>query len=74
MAVSRDEHLRWCKDRALEYVKAGDMKAAYGSMLSDMNKHNETKGHPALMLGFMLLNGGQLNTVKDMTDFIEGFN
>ena len=37
--MNRDEHLRWCKDRALEYVKVGDAKQAVTSFMSDMSKN-----------------------------------
>lgn len=71
---SREEHMDWCKRRALEYVDAGNLMEAYSSMASDLGKHPETAGHSAIQLGTMLLVGGQLNTSKTMRDFIEGFN
>jgi len=40
---SREEHLQWCKDRALEYWRAGDLVSATASMASDLDKHPETK-------------------------------
>jgi hypothetical protein len=36
------EHMKWCKERAREYLEMGDAPAAYNSMVSDMNKHPET--------------------------------
>lgn len=42
--MTRQEHLQWCKDRALEYVKVGDNDSALASMLSDLAKHPETAG------------------------------
>ena len=71
---TREEHMDWCKRRALEYADAGDPAEAYSSMVSDIGKHPETAGHSAIQLGAMLLFGGQLNTPKAMRDFIEGFN
>lgn len=38
-----EEHLEWCKKRALEYLDAGELADAFTSMLSDMDKHPETK-------------------------------
>lgn len=38
-----DEHLAWCKQRALQYLDAHDVKNAICSMMSDLNKHEETK-------------------------------
>jgi len=72
--LARDEHLQWCKDRALEYVTMGDLPQAYASMGSDMRKHPETANHSAIGLGMMLLMNGNLNTPKEMRDFINGFN
>lgn len=72
--MTREEYLQWCKGRALEYVTKGDLKNAYASMASDLGKHEETKGHPAIMLGMQLLMSGRLSTPKEMTDFINGFN
>lgn len=68
------EHLAFCKQRALEYIERNDLKGAFGSMLSDMQKHPGTTGHPALRLGMMLMVSNNLNTQKKMRDFIEGFN
>ena len=39
---TRDEHLAWCKQRALAYVDRGDLKNALASMGSDMCKHPQT--------------------------------
>jgi hypothetical protein len=52
---TREEHLQWCKDRALEYLDAGDIVDAITSMASDLDKHPETKpGNAALLaLGMM---------------------
>ena len=71
--MTRDEHLKGCKERAMEYVKNGDLSAAWSSMVSDLLKHDETSNHPAIVLGMMMAQGF-LNTPDDMTKFIEGFN
>jgi len=72
--MDRAEHLQWCKDRALEYIKTGDPNGAFASFSSDMSKHSETANHSALKLGSMLFFGGHLNTVSKMEKWIEGFN
>jgi len=72
--MTRTEHLEWCKKRALEYVDAGDISGAHASMTSDLGKHPETKNHPAIELGMMLLMAGQLSTKDEIRKFIEGFN
>jgi hypothetical protein len=74
--MTRQEHLQWCKDRAMEYAKAGDNQQALASMLSDLGKHPETA--PSLKscgpLGMMLMVSGQLSTRQEMENFIKGFN
>ena len=54
--MTRDEHLAWCKRRALEYVGAGDLRQAVASMASDLKTHPDTD-NPALnglaMIGMM---------------------
>lgn len=72
--TTREEHLKWCKKRALEYVDAGDLNQAFASMGGDLNKHPETEGHPAMVLGLLLMMGGHLTTPDEMRKFILGFN
>ena len=72
--MTRQEHLDWCKQRALEYVDRGETANAYASMASDLTKHPETENHVAIQLGMMLLIGGHLNSPAKMRKFINGFN
>ena len=72
--MTRAEHLAWCKQRALEYVDAGDLQSALASMGSDLNKHPDTANHSGTQLGLMLMVGGHLSTKDEMRRFIEGFN
>ena len=72
--ITRTEHLAWCKERALEYVDAGDIDGGLASMLSDLGKHKETAWHPAMGLTAMLIMGGHLDTVTKVRKHIEGFN
>jgi len=74
MSLTREEHLQWCKKRALEYCDVCDLGQAYASMASDMSKHDETRGHPAIMLGMQLMMIGGLDTPEKMKKFINGFN
>ena len=71
---NRTEHLQWCKDRALQYVKQNDLKQAYASFQSDMKKHPETANHIALQMGTMMLVSGQLSSEEQMGEWITGFN
>lgn len=72
--MTRKEHLDWSKKRALELVDQGDLRQAYASMASDLNKHRETEGHVAIDLGMMLMTSGNLDSPMKMREFIEGFN
>lgn len=71
---TREEHLAWAKERALEYVDAGDVQNAFASFGSDLRKHPDTSGHSALALGMMLLVNGHLDSPAEMRRFIEGCN
>ena len=69
--TERKEHLQWCKDRALEYVNAGDPANAVASMLSDMNKHEGTKLDPMFaMMGMMEIERGS----EAVRRWVNGFN
>lgn len=72
--MTRDEHLAWAKQRALEYVEAGDLQSALASVGSDLNKHPETADHAGIRLGVMLMVAGHLSTKDEMRRHIEGFN
>jgi len=72
--MNREQHLQWCKNRALEYVEQNDLKNAFASFQSDMSKHPETNNHIALQMGTMLLISGNLSTAYQMSDWINGFN
>ena len=73
--MNREEHLKWCKDRAMEYVRAGNFNEAVASMLSDLGKHEETKSSSTgacASLGMMALMTGP--TSEKITRFVQGFN
>lgn len=74
MSMTRQEHLEWAKQRALEYADAGDIQNAFASMASDLGKHPELANHFGIQLGMMQLMGGMLNTPAEMRRFIEGLN
>lgn len=69
---TREEHLAWCKQRAMEYAMRGDLDSAVASMGSDLNKHPETKENsPTLViLGMMLVMNHDADGVRR---WIEGF-
>jgi hypothetical protein len=72
-ALTRDEHLAWCKRRALEYVNAGDLTHAVASMASDLKTHPDTD-NPALngliMIAMMYVMDADKAAVKR---WVEGF-
>jgi DNA-binding transcriptional MerR regulator len=73
-AMTRDEHLRWAKDRALEYVDAGDTRAAFWSLTSDLTKHDELgEASRRQQGGAELLVAGELDTPAKMREWIESF-
>jgi hypothetical protein len=71
--MTREEHLEWCKKRAMEYVETGDTQQAVASMLSDLGKHPGTKKSlewaGPLGVGILLMKNKQR-----VVEFIEGFN
>lgn len=73
---TRAEHMAWAKERALAYLNLPepDPRGAICSLLSDLEKHAETRQHFGRELGALLLIGGHLNTVQQAREFIEGFN
>ena len=72
--TTRQEHLEWCKKRALQYCDMGELQNAFASMGSDLGKHPETANHAGIQLGMGLLMIGDLSSADKMRKFIEGFN
>jgi hypothetical protein len=69
-ARTRDEHMKWCKQRAHEALNFGGYADAVASMMSDLRKHPET-ARSAEIAGMLML------TVRDRASaikFIDGFN
>lgn len=71
--MTREEHLQWCKDQALAYLKENNVKDAIASMISDMTKHPGTAGYPSMLnqLGLMYV---LQNDNEGARRWIEGFN
>lgn len=66
---TRDNHLNWCKYRALRELAYSGDSAAMASMLSDLNKHPETADPPANGLGLLQM----LFCKPDMEQWILGY-
>lgn len=72
--MTRDEHLQWCKDRAMECVKMGDLSQAFASFCSDVKKHEETAqiaSNPLIGIGMMC---AALGDAAGMRSWILGWN
>ena len=74
--MTRDEHLTWCKQRAMEYVACGDLVNAVISMMSDLEKHPDTsaKGTTLAMLGLLAAQQAANADVRNVIRYIQGFN
>jgi hypothetical protein len=64
--------MAWCKERALEYLPH-DPSQAVASMMSDLNKHPETRGDVYKMLAMV----GMVELQKGpeaVRRWVDGFN
>lgn len=68
--MTRDEHLQWAKNRAMEYINRNDYPQAVASMLSDLGKHPDTE-KSAQSCGFLAL---MVKDRRSAIDFVQGFN
>jgi hypothetical protein len=76
--MTRAEHVQWCKDRAMQYVNEGDLQNAVLSMMSDLEKHEETglnnRGGALAMLGLLAMQQAQSGDRDAVVRYITGFN
>ena len=70
--TTRDEHLAWCKSRALAYVERGELAGAIASMLSDLGQWDEPL-YQIEMLKFLITAGMSCKTAGQVRHWIEGF-
>lgn len=70
--MTYDEHLAWCKQRALQYLDEHNVRDAICSMMSDLNKHEETKKQSQSILALGILIATQ-NDEIEARRWIEGF-
>lgn len=74
MITTREEHLKWCKMRALRYLDDGDLTNAVASMGSSLSRHAET--HSLVDNPYLMLQGMQHAVSYDVPGvrkWIEGF-
>lgn len=69
---TREEHLAWCKQRALEYLDAGKLEEVVASMASDLNTHPGTRVGTDVMLRVGLLYVDQGDPAR-LRMWVEGF-
>ena len=65
-------NLKWCKDRAMAYIRCGDTQNAIASFMSDMSKNDDTKNHLGLKCVPLFINEGKI-TLLQAQEFIQGF-
>ena len=69
--MTREERLQWCKNRALDYWRAGELGNAVTSMLSDLRTYDDYKHNDYLLaLGVILVTNNDHDGVRR---WIEGF-
>lgn len=74
--MTRDEHMTWCKARALAELTGDEMKyldEAWANMVTGLESHPETAGHSCIKLGYQLLATKSLTTKDQMAKFINDF-
>lgn len=71
--MTRDEHLAWCKTRALKYLDEGNLLESFTSMCSDLSKHPDFQKIEYVMfpLGLLYVQNHEFNQLRK---WIEGFN
>lgn len=80
-AVTREEHIKWCKERAIaeyDYYNKTDKPSALrngmASMMSDINKHPEAKSEALQSLCMFELMTKPNMSRQEFVNFINGFN
>lgn len=71
---TREEHLAWCKERALAYIDRGQINEGLTSMMSDMSKHPETAWPEGDILTVQLMMIGALSTISEARKHVLGYN
>ena len=73
--MTRQEHLQWCKNRALKYTATGELQNAVASMGSDLKKHPETTNNADVLVSLALMQFLNNSATKDSIEYwINGFN
>jgi hypothetical protein len=74
--TTREEHLAWCKSRALRILDVHDIAGAIASMTSDLNKWEGGAMYPPETLSMLCLAGVMFESESEerARHWIEGFN
>lgn len=67
---SKNQHLDWCKKRALGCLEAGNRQEAFASLASDLTKSAETDDPLITQLGLIILMRDP-SDIEGMRKFIE---
>ena len=71
--MTRSEHVKWAKMRALQYAESGDLHQAVASMTSDLHKHDETRNPMNDMLCMIGLQTAVAGNQTAVINWIKGF-
>lgn len=79
--MTREDHIGWCKSRAIQeydyYAKISPREAVKNgitSIMSDINKHDETRSDTLQSLCMMQLMTKPNMSRQEFVNFINGFN
>ena len=68
---TRERHLAWCRQRAHEYLAIGDVQNAVQSMMSDLQKHDETRSSSNReLMALSVMMSGDLDLARRYIDGI----
>lgn len=71
--TTREEHLNWCKARALEILDSGDVQGAFASMTSDLGKWDGGPLYDPTTFAFLWMDAAKFRkTATEMRNWIEG--
>ncbi len=76
MHADRNEHLAWCKNKALAEIGEGTptlIRNALDTFIAELIKHPDTQHHIAITTGTLMLAGDMLTTKAEMEEFINSF-
>ena len=74
--MNRQEHIKWCKERAIEEARFYPDKPWQGivSMMSDLRKHSETNSRSIQLMCTMQMITKPKMSLQEVINFINGFN